>query len=258
MKNYGLKLSVPKGEDYIFGSSLPIKQINLSGDWTNYLPSREFQDTGGFEPYACVSYALLNCVETLIKFKYGEEVNYSDRFMASVSGTEEGGNDPQIVCEFLRKIGVVKEDIWSMTGITSFDEYYKALPPKLYELAQEFNTRWDFKHEYVPSDPNAIAKALTCSPLLVSVPAWFLNSNGRYYRPFGMQDNHATTLFYESDDNFRRVFDTYDSPCIKDLEWDVIPMVVKRFTIEKKVINSLQKPSLGARILAWFKKTYNL
>jgi hypothetical protein len=90
-----------------------------------------------------------------------------------------------------------------------------------------------------------------------SVPS-FVNSNGRYYRPFGMQDNHATTLFYESEDNFRRVFDTYDSPCIKDVEWDVIPMVVKRFTIEKKVINSFTKPSLWSRIIAWFLKFYKL
>lgn len=251
MRQYGLKLSRPKGQDYIFGSSLPMTVVNPTGDWSDYLPVKEFQNLNGIETYACVTFTILNCIETLIKYKYGEDVNYSERFLASVSGTKEGGNDPQVVCEFLRKIGVVPQDLWAF-DVSTFEEFYKPIPPKLYELAREFNEKWDFLHEYVPTTKEAISQALKCSPLLISVSAWYINGNGRYYRPQGMQDNHATTLFYESEGNFRRVFDSYDSPFIKDVEWDAIPMMIKRFSIEKKVINSLQTKSLWSRILAWF------
>lgn len=101
----------------------------------------------------------------------------------------------------------------------------------------------------MPATKEHISQALKCSPLLVSVPAWFINGNSRYYRPQGVEDNHATTLFYESEGNFRRVFDSYDGPFIKDIEWDVMPMMIKRFDIHKK---TLQKQSLWDRIVAWF------
>lgn len=257
MKNYGLKLSQPTGKDYIFGSSLPMTVVNPTGDWSDSLPVKEFQNLNGIETYACVTFTLLNCVETLIKCKYGETVNYSERFLACVSGTKEGGNDPQIVCEFLRKVGVVPQELWDF-NVSSFEEFYKPIPPKLYELAKEFNDKWDFKHEYVPNTKEHISQALKCSPLLISVSAWYMNRDGRYYRPEGAPDNHATTLFYESEDNFRRVFDSYDSPFIKDIEWDVMPTMIKRFSIEKKVINSLPKQSLWSKIITWFLKLYSI
>ena len=53
-----------------------------------------------------------------------------------------------------------------------------------------------------------------------------------------MTDNHATTMFYERKGSFRRVFDSYadqkDDPAIKDVEWNAIPMAVKRFRIKKR------------------------
>jgi hypothetical protein len=234
MRNYGLKIDPIKPEDYIFGSSpVSIEVINNSGNWENYLPTTEVQNLNGIEPFACVSFSLLNAIEILIRYQYGIEENFSDRFLASVSGTKEGGNSPQVVCEFLRKIGVVSQDLWPFNkDIKSFDDFYKPVSPKLYELAKEFNDKYEFKHEYV--DVEHLDIALKCSPLMISVPAWYINEKGRYYRPLGIQDNHATLLININNDSMK-VFDSYDSPIIKELEKDVKPMMAKRFYIKKKV-----------------------
>lgn len=235
-RNYGLKFDERKPEDYIFGANLPMEGVNPSGDWTDYLPSKEFQNLNNIEPYACVAFTILNCVEAIILKLYKEERNYSDRFLAVVSGTKEGGNSPQVVCEFLRKIGVVEQRLWPFDEtIDSFEKFYEPLPPKLYELANDFKKEFEFKHEYVFSDDNHIREALKCSPLLISVPAWYLR-DGKYYRPDGVTDNHATTLFVQREGEYRRVFDSYENPHIKDLEWEVMPTMIKRFLIKKRDI----------------------
>ena len=236
---YGLKFEEIKPEDYVFGSvgSVPMQVLQEDGDWRPYLPKAEYQNLNGIEPYACAIFTLLNCVEILIKRKYGIEKNYSDRFLATVVGTRGEGTTPQQACEFLRKVGVVPEEIYSF-DVSTEDEFFKPLSPKLYELAREFNAEWDFKHDYVPTNHTAISSALECSPLLISVSAWYRGENGRYYRPEGMQDNHATTLVAESPEAWMRVFDSYadgeDDPYFKDVEWSAVPQVVKRFWVERK------------------------
>lgn len=232
-RSYGLKFDEVKPQDYKFGGGfVPMDILQPDGDWEDYLPLKEIQNLNDIEPSACVAFTVLNCIEILIKRQYNEDANYSDRFLAAISGTKEGGNSPQTVCEFLRKIGVVPQELWPFDEtITSFDSFYSPVPPKLYELAQEFNKKYTFKHEYV--DPEKITQALKSSPLLISVPAWFLGDNGRYYRPEGIPDNHATTLIGENI-NYRLIFDSYGDPFIKEVELSVIPKVIKRFYIKKK------------------------
>jgi len=231
---YGFKPDERKPEDYIFGaSSLSTEVIRPDGDWTAFLPEKEYQKLNGVESYACVIFTTLNCIEALIKAKYGLDRNYSDRFLAAVSGTKEGGNSPQTVAEFLRKVGVVTQEEWPYDkSIKTFEKFYEPLPPKLYELAQEFITEWDFKHEYVDSDIFSIQEALKCSPLGIAVSAWY-RRGGKYYKPAGKRDNHYTTLFAIKEGEYLRVFDTYDST-IKDIEWGTKPSAIKRFYIEKR------------------------
>lgn len=235
MRNYGLKFDVITKEDYKFGTSpIPLNRINPSGDWTEFLPVKELQNQG-YETYACVVFTVLNCIEILIKYIYGEDRNYSDRFLATLVNTRGGGSSPKEVSDFLRKIGVVPQDLWPFDlTIDSEDKFFEKIPPKLYELAQEFNKEWDFKYEVVPANNEAISAAIQCSPLLISVYAWTKNENGFYYRPAGFQDIHATTMISQRHGEFRRVFDSYDAPHIKDYDWNSMPMAINRFWIKKK------------------------
>lgn len=254
---YGLKLDVPSPEHWVFGSSeMPYEVLQADGDWSNYLVVKERQDLNNVEPFACVVYTLLNCIEILIKRKYGLERNYSDRFLATIVNTRGKGSSPQEACEFLRKIGVVPQEIYPFDEtIDTEDKFFAPIPQSIIELAKEFNEEWDFKHEFVKQDNESITTALKSSPLMISVYAWVKNSKDLFYRPNGATDNHATTLIYERKDDFRRVFDSYDSPFIKDLEYGDMPMIIKRFRIEKKTkVEPIKKDNILIKLWNWFKK----
>ena len=91
-RQYGF-ISEPKGTDFIFGAGkIPEVVLQPNGDWTDFLTTKEFQAPYNFETYACVTFTILNCIEILIKRQYGIEKNYSDRFLAIVSGTKNPGN----------------------------------------------------------------------------------------------------------------------------------------------------------------------
>jgi hypothetical protein len=254
---YGLKLDVPSPEHWVFGSSeMPYEVLQADGDWSNYLVVKERQDLNNVEPYACVVYTLLNCIEILIKRKYGLERNYSDRFLATIVNTRGKGSSPQEACEFLRKIGVVLQEIYPFDEtIDTEDKFFAPIPQSIIELAKEFNEEWDFKHEFVKTDNESITTALKSSPLMISVYAWVKNSKDLFYRPNGVTDNHATTLIYERVGEFRRIFDSYDSPFIKDLEYGDIPTIIKRFRIEKKTkLEAIKKDNIIIKLWNWFMK----
>lgn len=232
-RKYGLKIEQIKPQDYVFGGvlSAPYEVLQEDANWADFLPVEEAQNLNGIEPYACVAFTILNCIEMLIKRKYGEERNYSDRFLAAISGTKEGGNSPQTVAEFLRKAGVVKEEEWPFSlDINTFDKFYAPLPPKLLELARKFNEEWDFKHDYVPSTLEAIGKALKSSPLGISVAAWH-RKGGIYVKPAGLVDNHFTVLYALGEN--KEIFDSYDH-FLKEYDIDAKHSVIKRFYITKK------------------------
>lgn len=255
---YGLKFDEPSSEHWVFGSSsIPYEILQPDGDWSNSLVVKERQDLNNVEPYACVVFTTLNCIEILIKRKYGIERNYSDRFLATVVNTRGKGCTPQECCEFLRKIGVVLQDVYPFDEtVNTEDKFFSPIPTALFELAKEFNEEWDFKHEFVNPNEQDITTALKSSPLLISVYAWVENFKGLYYRPIKAVDNHATTLIYQREGEFRRVFDSYDSPHIKDIEWKDIPMVIKKFHIEKKVKVGVveKKDNIIIKLWNWFLK----
>ncbi len=237
MINYGFILDELDERDFVFGSALPFEELQPDGDWTEFLPQREYQNLHGVEPYACVAFTILNCVEILIYRKYGIKRNYSDRFLAAISGTKTGGNSPRVVAKALQKKGVPLQDVWPFNqDINTFEKYYETLPQEVKDIAKEFFNEWDFRYEKVPF--SLISKALKCSPLLFSVYAWIRNGKGLYYKPEGARDIHATTHFKEEDGVYRRMFDSYadgeGDPAVKDYDWNSKPEAVMRFWIGKR------------------------
>lgn len=240
--NYGLILDEPSEKDYGFlGGFLPYEVLVEDGDWTPYLPEKELQ-AEKYETWACVTFTVLNCLETLIKRKYDEDVNFSDRFLAVISETKDGGNTPRKVLDSLRKKGVVSEDVYPFPE--TFKEFYADIPDKVIDLAKEFTEDWEFKYENVPNEQ--VSKALKSSPLFVSVPAWF-QENGLYYRPKGKKDNHAATLIKITPE-YKRVFDTYKAS-IKSLDRDMKHSVIKRFSVKKRVKKTFWLLAILRRLL---------
>ena len=229
----------PKDKDFIFGaSSIPFELLVPDGDWRPWRPVKEIQNVNGVEPYACVTFTILNAIEEIVYRKYGIKLNLCERFLAEVSGTKKRlGNSPRNVADFLIKLGVPHESIWPFSSdIKTHEEYYAPVPDEVFKIAEEFSEKWDFGYEFVTKKED-IPKAIQSSPLGIAVVAWF-KRNGKYYSPEGMRDGHFTLMdYYNEQAKEKEAFDSYkdvDGSVEKPLEWDMEHSVIMRFWVEKK------------------------
>ena len=259
--NYGLIVKPPEPEHFIFGAGqLGDTPVLTDGDWSSWLPVPEVQNVA-IEPMACVSFSTLNAVETMVRQKYGQNRNFSDRFLALISGTTTQGNDPNTVAEALRKSGDVSETYWPYTPIEDTWEKFYAVPPKnLHTLALEFKAEFAFGHSWVTNPTQQrMMDALNYSPLTAGVHAW--SSNGDiYYRPTGASSNHDVMIFGYLRNNYWLIFDSYSNSgtVIKKLAWDYEFEAVKRFTLNRNVNNTPQAESAWERFLSLLRRILGL
>jgi len=236
--NYGFKPPVITPDNYVLGGgNVPQTVLQPNSDWTDYLPEKEKQYIN-FETYNCVSFGTLSAIEALMFRLLKEKVNYSDRFVGIMAGTKEGGNDPNTVCEAIRKHGLIPEEMLPYSeDLKNIDEYYSfkgANKEDCLKAGQEWLSKYEFLHEYVfsPNEPKEekikkIILSLQFSILGVSVEAWILDERGIYIR-LG-QENHWTVAYNQK--QFTGIFDTYE-PFLKLVEQDF--SYVKRFHIARK------------------------
>lgn len=244
MKNYGfIPEPIVANKDWVFGSSLSAggEVLRPDGQWTELLPQGEKQFNYGFEPSACVSFGTLNAVEILIRHHYADIENFSDRFLAKMSGTTPQGNGPQTVGETLRKQGVPYEIQWPITpDLTTWDKFYSDIPKSVQILAQQFPAEYSFTHEFVNTSPAQLKEALKYSPLGIAVSAW--QKNGDVYVST-FPNNHWCVLVGYKDGEHWIVYDSYDEngDFVKHLAWDFDFSMAKRYAVNVQV----QKKSQG-------------
>lgn len=237
MNNHGLILKPVEPEHFKFGDGrLGDVPVNPSGDWTNFLPIPENQNFG-MEPYACTSFALLNCVETLIRQEYEDTINFSDRFLAFISGTgAQKGNDPHNVAEVLRLKGDVIETDWPYTHDLSFEQFYSTPPQTLYIESLLFTSGYEFGHSWVTSNPTQMMSALKYSPLSAGVYAWIQDPiTGYYVNPDNILPEHDVMVFGYKQGEYWLIFDSYDQN-IKKLAWNFPFSAIKRYTLHRKTV----------------------
>jgi hypothetical protein len=206
--NYGLCFEKPDPQAHIFaGIEDEFPVLNTSGQWDTWLPVDELQRRDGVESNACATFGTLSAIEILLKHKYGQDENYSDRWLAWNSGTDpKRGNDPHRVSETLRKAGVPYEVEWPFA-----EDFYTNPPPKLFETARGFTERLDYRHKYVKTTEEELKDALTRSPLGVSVTAW-RSKDGVFYARKGTPNNHWCVLYgYDDAKKCWKIFDSYDN-----------------------------------------------
>lgn len=226
-KNFGFKPSIINRTHYFLGASaVPQVVLQPEGDWENCLPDYEAQFKNGVETFNCIGEGLTNTVEIMHFELFGERVNFSDRWVGIISGTKEGGNDPQTVYEAVRKYGLIPESMLPFSSdITSIEEYYSfkgADKDACYAAGKAWLAKYDFFHEWVfdadqPADEklNNMKVALHYSPIAFSVFAWQADSRGVYVK--AGEENHWTTIY--SIKQFEQIFDSYE-PYKKLLEQD--------------------------------------
>ena len=242
-KNFGLIIDPVKETDFIFGDGrLGDSAINLTSDWSGWLPDYEPQSRpGAFDSFACVTFSTLNCVEILERKIYGATSNWSDRYLAKISGTDKiRGNSPGKVADTLKNKGCVPEkDLPFDITINSFETFYVTISDALYTLALAFKAEYSFGYSHVYSSASAIKEALKYSPVLFTVSAWFKDENGLYFRPQGETDGHATVCYGYEEGKYWKILDSYASDSgdfLKRVRWDSLPMQCKRFTLNRQIV----------------------
>lgn len=229
MENFGLVNAEINPSDWKYGGFSPLNPIiyQPDGDWSDYLPVVEFQNRHGFDRMACVSYSLLNCLEILYIRQTKIARNFSDRFLAEMSGTDKTGNRLDVVFDTARHKGLVDEARWPDVG-GGWDEYYKNILQDIQNEGMDFLSGWELYREWVsPYNIKAIKEALKDAPLQVTVK--YASGNG-LLNPAGARD-HAVCLYY-IDDGFC-IFDHYTQSKKKyslDYEFGVVlkPYLIKK------------------------------
>lgn len=169
--NHGV-IAGKKKTDFIAGT-IPWENRNPSGNWYPFLVPGERQYFQGFDTMACVSFATNNVCEIQIKQQTGQEVNFSDRFLAKMSGTTIQGNWVYIVLDTWRHIGVVTEDEWPKPPEpTTFPAYYGSIPQFIIDRAAgQSIDKYDLQYEYIADHSAAnVKKQLQHAPLLITIP----------------------------------------------------------------------------------------
>lgn len=172
MENFGLILGI-RPEDFKAGanSPLPFQERNPSGDWTNFCPPGEFQYNNKIDYMACVTYSALNSLETQVKFLTGETVNFSDRWIAKLSGTTHQGNYLYNVVDAIRKYGLVLEEDYPTDPNFTWEQYYADIPADspLFAKGQDWLKKWKVSYEWVSPTVTELQRHLKHAPIQLAL-----------------------------------------------------------------------------------------
>lgn len=201
-KNYGV-IEGRRPRDFVAGA-LSYEVLNSTGDWSQYLPPGEWQRNNFVDTMACVTFSLLNCIETQEKFLTGSQTNYSDRWIAMMSGTTKQGNYLSVVADTVRKYGLVKEESWPSPENYSWDSYYQVPDPqKMAELkaeGQEWLKRRGLDYEFIPViTKENMEKYLKHSPLQIVKPGHAIE---------GFDQITSTTHYFDTYNPFKKTIRT--------------------------------------------------
>lgn len=167
----------PRPTDYLSGT-LEYEVTNEYGDWRGFIPKGENQKIG-FDTMSCVSFATANTLEIqLRRLKLSEEANeflkeydynFSDRFLAIMSGTTIKGNTYTNVLDAVREYGMIPESMFPFGG-NNFDEYHDRtkITREMLAKGKEFLKYFDIGYEFAFKDE--LEKYLKQAPPLGSVP----------------------------------------------------------------------------------------
>ena len=204
--------------DWVYGALTGINAdiLEPSGQWD--LPVAEVQREGSFDSYACVSFAILNCIEILELRITGIERNYSDRYLAKKSGTVVGyGNSARVVADTIRQYGLLNESDYPFVGNEA--KYYKPLTVNQDWEAEKWLDDYAFNYDFLRPQWNerqkVMMEALQKAPLSVAVK--YANGTG-ILNPVGGTDHFVTVYGYE-EGVYWKVFDHYGN-FYKKYAWD--------------------------------------
>jgi hypothetical protein len=162
-------LSGQRDTDYI-GGTLPFEVRNPSGDWRTWLPNPdEIQYSQSADSMACVSFSLSNSLEIQARKLTGQSYNWSDRFLAKMSGTTQQGNYLYKVADAVRTFGLVNEATWPVPGNFDWNSFYSSIPQTVIEKGKrEFP--FSIAYEFITPDKATLLHHLQHAPIQITIP----------------------------------------------------------------------------------------
>lgn len=235
-KNYGVILEKLPKKIYTFGAvTKAVENIFLEdGNWRLFLPTREKQHSIYFDSAGCCSFSALNVLEMIFNYQiknkiisvgsmdwlnekgYFDEqgmVNFSDRFIAKMSGTTKRGNTGLKVADTIRHSGLVPESLYGYprtqrTPVFTWNNFYKEIPEDIKNLGLEFLKHFEINYERVYL--NNFSEALTHSPVQVFIPTGCPKIDGIYQRCDNAIGHAVVRITKDLVDNYHPLFDTYE------------------------------------------------
>lgn len=237
--DYGFREPIIDETHWLQGKiNSPILQPN--SQWDEFLPVDEFQKHGSLETENCTGFAALNTIETMEYRLTGKKPNYSDRWIGTLAGTIQGGNDPHTVFEAARKKGLVPEEMLpfdeTITTITEYYSAYRADKNALIVEAKKWLDSYDLYHEWLftraGENQRLIVETLKYSPIAASALAWVME-NGVFVKPNPGGSNHLVEIYGCSPGQYFTVLDTYDNTR-KKLAWNYKFDCAKKISLIKR------------------------
>lgn len=238
--NYGLHWEREQqeidGTEWEFGAiSTPCLYAVPLDKRQQYLPTGELQNIGE-EKFSCVTRAYLNDLET--KFNYAAknwiiqlenrtfldqyrndkgDIEFSDAFIAILSGTTRQGNSLKAPADAIRKCGLIPKKL--LPQLDTFDADYDPLriSQTLRDLGGEFLRRFKINYEQVYYAN--IEEALKQDIPSFGLYAWPSPLNGEYPKTDGSY-NHCVMAFAPATYIFDNYIDPVDGDFIKKLAAD--------------------------------------
>lgn len=242
-KNHGVILGDILESDLFLGQNERVRHtINLENyDWYRYFSTGEVQLGTYYDTMGCVTFSALNVLEAVFNYlirndkisqdnvdwlwdngylKLNEnmeiEMDCSDRFIVSLSGTTQLGNTGGKVWWTIRNYGVVPETVckWDSSRSAPFEERFAEWyrdPANVSEeakgLGKEFLKRFNIFYERVQTNKEGISDGLKHSPIQVFIPTACPYENG-VQQACSAKVTHAVSLIDDRGDNYP-LFDHY-------------------------------------------------
>lgn len=236
MVNSGL-ISGHKPSDFA-GGEIPYVVRNPSGNWSPYVVRGEKQRYNYIDVMGCVSFSANNLCEMQVKQQTGQEVNFSDRYLAKRSNTSPTGNWLYIVGDVLQNEGCVKEEEWPVPPEPiSWNDFYKTIPQSVIDKSKDFRDKYEVRYKrlgLIGIDINiaGLHYHLRQAPLWVTIPG------------------HAIAgIMLSADDKNFTYLDSYD-PYIKtrpiteiDSVWKIVLNVKQKGQESMIVMNNTSDPN---------------
>ncbi len=263
--NYGFNSTeILEGEHYIMGDGkLTLPAIMPDGHgWKNFLPLPErIQNQNGVETEACTCFALIDALSPLFRQRFGQLADWSDRFLAIISGTDTKGNNPQSVADAFRNNGTVDYNQLPFDqSILNVTDFYlpNPLPANLIALAKFWLTKWEMGHAWVCPDTFtleqkqlAMKTALQYSPLTAGVFAWEQRPDGLYENSQNLPPCHDVCVYDYVEGVSWQVFDSYDNTH-KSLVWEFPFSQIKVYALDVRGPDSANPLAAAVQsVLQW-------